>query len=273
MSQAIEPFWLRAGRLARGVGMPPDIDDTPETGAPAAGKWTAIARLAKVGAPIVQRALDLLERIGGPILAAADIAADQVRAWQWANRCRIAAKAARKMEADGVAAKVVPPDFLLPLLSLAGDIADEGLQELWANLLASGVTREDARHPALARVLAQMSAAEARVLVHVAENGPYHVRVQRDGSTFGTDGIGRSIAVDGLDVDQHVADVLLRHLLSLGLLDEDVRLDPAGLGPVETSESILDCPVCDEINLAVSPFGRAFLAAVMPGSGKPSPRA
>jgi hypothetical protein len=89
---------------------------------------------------------------------------DQIYAWQWLNRVRIAARASEIMNREGVAPRVVPPGFLLPLLEAAGNVEEPALQEMWAALLASGAASEDHCHPGFIRSLQQFSTLDAKTV-------------------------------------------------------------------------------------------------------------
>lgn len=129
---------------------------------------------AATGLALLKQALDLPEKIldlgcglvrdlvGEPVKVAGGMLGDQVYWWQWRNRVRIASRAAEIIERDGIARRIVPPSFLLPLLDDAGNVEDPDLQAMWARLLASGVAADEHQHPMWIKILAQMSAEDAR---------------------------------------------------------------------------------------------------------------
>ncbi|MEX0676237.1 MAG: Abi-alpha family protein [Pirellulales bacterium] len=71
------------------------------------------------------------------------------------------------MDRDKIASRVLPPEFLLPLLELCGDVENHTLQELWAQLLASAVADDSNAHPSFVRVLSQFSASDAVVFEEI----------------------------------------------------------------------------------------------------------
>ena len=74
------------------------------------------------------------------------------------------------MEKDSTAAKVLPKGFLLPLIEAAGNVEDDSLEDLWAQLLASGAKDATAQHPAFIDALRRMNVEDARVLKELAQS-------------------------------------------------------------------------------------------------------
>ena len=72
------------------------------------------------------------------------------------------------MEKNGIAVRVVPTGFLLPLLEACGDIEDEELEELWARLLASGVEGDSNQHPSFVDTLRRLDRTDAEFLARLA---------------------------------------------------------------------------------------------------------
>src|SRR5436190_21416717 len=123
---------------------------------------TAIANSTK---PVIDTGCRLIDSLlGEPARVVGNILADKLYAWQWRNRIKIAARAKELLDRDKISERLLPPGFLLPLLSAAGDIEQDSLQELWARLLASGVAADDCQHPSYTQVLRQLSVMDARVL-------------------------------------------------------------------------------------------------------------
>ncbi len=117
----------------------------------------------------VETACKLIEGLlGEPFKIAGGMLADQLYAWQWRNRIEIVNKAKEHLNARGIAIRVVPPGFLLPLLEGAGYAEDGDLQESWARLLAAAVADEGYQHPLYIDVLRRMSGDDARVLSRLA---------------------------------------------------------------------------------------------------------
>ena len=121
--------------------------------------------IVEITEPIVQMGCRLIEALlGEPCKIAGTMLADQIYAWQWSNRVRIAARAGEIMKSERIAERVLPPGFLLPLLAAAGNVDEPVLQEMWANLLASGVAAERHRHPGFIRSLEQLSKLDAKII-------------------------------------------------------------------------------------------------------------
>lgn len=127
----------------------------------------------------VDRAFALVEPLlAEPSKAVGETLTDQVQFWQWKNRVRIAEKFRRIVETKQIAARVLPPSFLIPLIRDCGDVEDENLQDAWARLLASAVENESAEHVGFATLLKQMAPSDARVLQALIREGPF-ARTQR----------------------------------------------------------------------------------------------
>lgn len=123
--------------------------------------------------PVIELGCGLLKSLlGKPCQVAGEMMADQVYYWRWRNRVRIAERAAKLLAEREVAAKALPPGFLLPLLERAGDCDDEDLQARWAALIASGVAEERHRHPAYSHLLSQLSRDEAVLLEALGAAAP-----------------------------------------------------------------------------------------------------
>ena len=121
----------------------------------------------------VKTACDLIESLlGKPFEVAGAALADQVQIWQWRNRIRIAERAQSIMEQKGIARRILPPDFLLPLIRECGDTSDETLQEAWARLLSGAVADETARHVGFIHTLSQLAPNDTKVLNKWIELGP-----------------------------------------------------------------------------------------------------
>ena len=153
---------------------------------------------------------------------------------QWGNRLRILAKAKKKMDENEDAAKVLPPGFFLPFLEAAGNVEDEDVEELWANLLANSLSIPDAQHPMVLNVLKQLSGQDAQQLRALLKREDGEVR-QKHGIT--------PLLVNELNAT-------IARLLALGL----VYKTPVFVGPAP--------PKGGEASIVVSGFGRVFLSVV-----------
>jgi hypothetical protein len=127
----------------------------------------ALESAVQLAKPVVDGGCKLIESLlGEPCRIAGAMLADQVYAWQWQNRIRIAHRAARLLEECEVAERVLPAGFLVPLLDRAGNVDDPTLEEMWARLLCAGVRDPGAAHPAFITLLSQLSRNEAVLLSH-----------------------------------------------------------------------------------------------------------
>ena len=113
---------------------------------------------------VVETACRLTERLlGKPCDVAGELLADTIYGWQVRNRLRIIGKVQRLLEEKGVSPRIIPEGFLVPLLRDAGNVDQEHLQDLWAQLLASAVADDEYQHPGMVNVLSQMTVLDARL--------------------------------------------------------------------------------------------------------------
>lgn len=205
--------------------------------------------------PVVDLGCDLVRDLVGstPVRIASGMLSDQLYYWKWRNRVRIAHRAAEIIEHDGIARRIVPPSFLLPLLDAAGDIEDPDLQELWARLLASGVAADEHQHPMWIKILAQMSAEDAKAFEDTVaatdrEDVPFVLEPARPGWTM--------VPPDPVDARLH----------ALGLVELVERHDESTPPEQRAGTGTLPWPVA-----RLSGLGDQFRDAVMPGSEPPPP--
>ena len=115
--------------------------------------------------PIVETGCKLVENLlGEPCKVAGGMLADQIYAYQWRNRIKIAFLAKKIMDKNGIVAKVLPAGFVLSFLDKAGTADCQELQDMWANLLVSSVTDERFIQLAYINTLGQLSRSEAIIL-------------------------------------------------------------------------------------------------------------
>lgn len=168
--------------------------------------------LIKALAKPIDTACKLFESLlGQPVEVAGQAVADQIQAWQWSNRVRIAEKVESRLEAHSVARRVLLPDFLLPLIRDCGDAGDEHLQDLWADLLVSAIENQDAEHVAFLKTIGQFSPTDARVLKTMLTIG-YRKRNER----------AKAIA-DELGIDESAVKVSLASFDHLGFFTPTQR--------------------------------------------------
>lgn len=124
----------------------------------------------------VNVACDLIESLlGKPFDIAGDILSDQVKKWQWQNRVRIAERAEVMLKDRKISKRILPPDFLLPLIRECGDTSDETLQEAWARLLCEAIANDTAQHIGFVHTLKELSSGDIKVLNALIEAGPLNV--------------------------------------------------------------------------------------------------
>ena len=86
---------------------------------------------------------------------------------------------------------------MVPFLRESGDIDNDDLQSLWAQLLASAVEQDDDQHISFIHVLKQLSPTDALVLRTIIELGPPAIRKERDETA---DAAGISVGEAGMSV-------------------------------------------------------------------------
>jgi hypothetical protein len=120
-----------------------------------------------IGKPVVETGCKLIENLlGEPCKVAGAMLADQVYAWQWENRIKIAHRAKVLLDQNSVAEKVLPPGFLIPLLDKTGNVNQPELQEMWAGLLASSCSNDETDETNLIfmNLLSQLSSSQAKII-------------------------------------------------------------------------------------------------------------
>ena len=129
-----------------------------------------------ISAPIVKTGCGLIENLlGKPCSITGELISDQIVAWKWRNRVRIAEKVDRIIKEKAIAARVLPPDFFVPYLEAIGDVDDPTLQDLWASLLASAISEDVHARVSLVRILDQLDSVDAKILLAFHE-GPVGVQ-------------------------------------------------------------------------------------------------
>lgn len=125
-----------------------------------------------IGKP-VEVACNLIESLlGEPFQVAGDILSDQIKMWQWKNRINIAEKAQKMLNERSIACRILPPDFLLPLICECGYTSDETLQEAWARLLSEAVADDSSQQISFIYTLKELSAIDVKILNDIIEKGP-----------------------------------------------------------------------------------------------------
>ena len=194
-------------------------------------------QLSGLAKPVIESGCRLIESLlGEPCKLAGNILADQIQAWQWTNRIRIAHRAKKLLEKDHLAPKFVPPDFLLPVLENAGNVSDPALQELWAQLLASAVADAKNQHPSFIHILRQLSKGEA-VLLSLIAAACFRIEETFDYDSHAKGYVKRSVdperfPLKRLSCDEATMWFYLSHLSLVGVIlpsaEEEVILGKVG---------------------------------------------
>lgn len=201
-----------------------------------------------------------------PMKQAGGALGDSVSFWRWTNRLRIAHRAEKIIQEDGLAKKILPPSFLMPLIEMAGDVEDPALQELWARLIASGAQDKKHQHPAFAKTLSQLSCSEALLLELISEcvfeftdEFDFNV-VTRSYQKRPLSATSSPLAKIGCDEDELWT--FLSHLHHLGLMI------PEATEEITYFDSEQKSPLVKRvfITAAVTTFGAAFLNACKPSA-------
>lgn len=170
---------------------------------------------------VVETVMELIKRLlGEPIKICGDMLSDQLYLWQWKNRIRIVKLAKKKMDENNIAVKVLPPGFFLPLLEAAGNVEEPTLQEMWANLLSSGVKDESHRHPSYTKTLSEFSVLDAKIFAEVCRN--YKNMTSNESKPTSYD---LSTVCEPLGVDLYEATKVGYNLQRLGLCEARIKFD------------------------------------------------
>lgn len=97
---------------------------------------------------------------------------DRVRAWRARNAILIAQKTEQFLKSSsGISGKKAPPRLVAAILEHGSWNEAEGIQTMWAGLLASSCTTagEDESNLIFINLLSQITSSEARILNHVCE--------------------------------------------------------------------------------------------------------
>lgn len=210
--------------------------------------------LEKIAEPLAEEGVKLLSAVcGKPAGEVGGIVTDQLRYWRWRNRLRVAAKAAKLLEESKVAAKITPPGFLLPLLEAAGDSDDEAVQDLWGKLLAAGIEKESARHPAFRKTIERMSGDDGRFLEKfinewVPDKQKYTLAMYTAESPYPPE---------------------VASLAALGILASKIReLELDGFDKFTTTAMGDAKPLGIYDEIGFTPFGQLFIEAILPVQAK-----
>lgn len=105
--------------------------------------------------------------IKGPLRELGGILTDTVGHWRLKNQVRLLLQTREYLEARGIRAEKVLPDIFVPIMEEGANVSDEQLADMFASLLASHLdpNARNAVHPSFAKVLAQLSPVDAKLLL------------------------------------------------------------------------------------------------------------
>jgi Abortive infection alpha len=177
-----------------------------------------------------------LEELGG-------ILADTVGFWRLKNQVNCVLKTKKFLEEKGIdpsKGKPLVPNIFVPLLEAAGDSDDPDISEMFARLLESHIDPNGKQvHPAFAKILAQFSPMDAKILEIVNEIGN---KIGRKGNR----GIVKYNVHPVMNISDLEIDLSLTNLARLGIIDDETI-------------SIFN-PAISE-NLRITDFGHQFFKA------------
>ena len=126
---------------------------------------TAISQVTNIAKPVVQTSCDFAKALLGEPLRVAGLAlADHVYAWQTRNRIRILDKTRTLVQKKQIDPQYVATGFLIHALEAIGNVEDDGLQELWARLLAGAIDNDSIQVTLHIETLRRLSPDDAVVL-------------------------------------------------------------------------------------------------------------
>jgi len=94
---------------------------------------------------------------------------DRVNYWRFKNRINLLLESRQFLIRKGIKPEKILPDIFVPLIEEGGNTEDEGLSAMFASLLASHLdpNTQNEVHPSFAKVLAQLSSLDARVIADI----------------------------------------------------------------------------------------------------------
>lgn len=129
----------------------------------------AISDVTNLARPVVERACAFAESLlGEPLKVAGSVLADHMYAWQTSNRVRILERTRRLVERAGIHPGHIAVGFLLPALEAMGNVDDDDLQELWAQLLSGSMDDESLQQMMYVETLRRLSSEDAVILSRLA---------------------------------------------------------------------------------------------------------
>jgi len=137
----------------------------------------------KAFAKCVDVAADFTKKVLGPAAEQVGfLLGDSVALWVLRNRIRVILKGQALLQRHGIKTNPTMPAIFVPLIQDAGNVDDEMLSDMFANLLAGNLdpAYQDKVHPSYAKILAQMSPLDAQLLVAFGPRWKEHPRLLED---------------------------------------------------------------------------------------------
>lgn len=152
-----------------------------------------------VAKPVAESASRLAEKLlGEPFQVAGSMIADQVYAWQTANRIRLLSRVEALLKERGVAPESVATGFLLEAIESGGRVDQEDLQTLWAALISGAVEHPANAQPIFVHALKQLSSDDIVVVkcfIKAQGGARNQVRLSTFSAPNGIASVGRMIAL------------------------------------------------------------------------------
>jgi hypothetical protein len=120
----------------------------------------------------VDKLADLIQKLAGPMAEELGLMmGDKVRVYRIKNWVNVAGKTDKILKAAGLPPNAVPPRMFIPILEASSIERDEGLQDLWAGLLASASAESDSLSPSFIETLKQLTPSQAIALESLYDYG------------------------------------------------------------------------------------------------------
>jgi hypothetical protein len=124
--------------------------------------------------------------LGEPTKITGETLSDTLRNWQWKNRVKIASRASEITGKSHASSELMPKGFFLRFIDSSGNIDDEHLQEIWAQLLAESVSCHSQFHALLLNALESLGPEDAKLFNLVLQNSYRETSEQENGDSRDT---------------------------------------------------------------------------------------
>jgi len=146
-----------------------------------------------------------------PIVQLGGILTDHVVFWRWKNQVKIAKKAKKFLDDNGITPQQIPLKIFIPLLEQGALEEDDNIQTKWASLLANAASGNRKVLPNYIEILSGLSAVEVSILdtLHKAILGNTDKKQQM---VFSREKIGTSFGLNDEDTR-----LIVENLIRLGI--------------------------------------------------------